>query len=184
MNYLTVEENKIKVVPIYPPLYDYNEHIDLVDEVFTRHENFDFLLLELDIELPRRIFWEIVEGRWEGKKSIYYYLALYCAREINLKILERINGIRSEVKDLFSVVLEELQCKILYKFIIKQLSIQLFIKKLIRNFTFLQCPICWTSNFYKKTLADGKIRCKRCNYSLNGLINNPGVLKNLFNHSL
>ena len=74
MNYLTVEENKIEVTPIYPHLFNYDEHIDLVDDVFTQHENFDLILLELDTDLPRKIFWDIVEGKWEGNKSIYYYI--------------------------------------------------------------------------------------------------------------
>ena len=167
MNYLTVEENKIEVTPIYPHLFNYDEHIDLVDDVFTQHENFDLILLELDTDLPRKIFWDIVEGKWEGNKSIYYYIALYLAREVNLKILERINREKSEVIGLFSFFIEGLQRKALYNFIIRQISIELFIKKLIMNFTYLQCPICNTSGFYKKTLGRRRINCKHCNFSLN-----------------
>ena len=165
--YLTIEENKIKIAPIYPHLYHYDDHVDIVDEVFARHENFDFILLELNPNLPRKIFWDIVEGRWDGNKSVYYYLALYLAREANLKIFERIYRSESELLDLFSFILEGLHRKALYIFITKQLSIQLFIKKWVMDFIYLQCPICKTSSFYKKSLGNRRLKCKCCKFSLN-----------------
>src|SRR5271157_1292213 len=74
--------------PILPELYDYNSYKEKINDYFnSTMDDLGRVSHGIDKSRPRKIFWAIVNGTWQGEDDIYVRITFHVAYEINNYIL-------------------------------------------------------------------------------------------------